>query len=155
MFEATRIIKNSYQWFQVLSPPSTSYHPLTSPSSPSYFSTNSSSTVSNTGESMSSGNYGPSQATFPRNQSYLRQQARIMSPNLTGIENLQSSSNENAEPSRVSFISQSGKHEMFSATNLFPKVTSNFFPSVRFNSSSSSAGLLSRNVGKDDMMWMM
>ena len=101
---------------------------------------------------MSSGNYGPNQATFPRNPSYLRSQTREMSPNLTGMEKHQSENNEATLPSRVSFISQSGKNEMFSATNIFPKVTSSFFHSVRFNSSSSSSGLLSRTVGKDDMM---
>ena len=108
--------------------------------------------MSNTGDSTSSGNFGPNQTTFPRHLSYSRQQSRVMSPNLTGLPQMQSEGNDAVQSSRVSFIGQSGKHEMFSATSIFPKVTSNFFPSVRFNSNSSSAGLLSRNVGKDDMM---
>ena len=108
--------------------------------------------MSNTGESTSSGNYGQNQSTYSRNQSYSRQQSRMISPNLTGVEKFQEDNNETVQSSRLSFISQSGKHEMFSTTNIFPKVSSSFFPSVRFNSSSSSAGLLSRNSGKDDMM---
>lgn len=108
--------------------------------------------MSNTGDSTSSGNYGPNQATFPRNLSYSRQQSRVMSPNLTGMQQMQSESNDTVQASRVSFIGQSGKHEMFSATSIFPKVTTNFFPSVRLTSNSSSAGLLGRNVGKNDMM---
>ena len=134
---------------QVLSPPSTSYHPSTSPSSPSYFSINSSSNISNGGDSISSGNYGQVQQTYHRNQSFSKQSATVMSPNLPPP--MPADNVRNPQGSRVSFIGQGRKPEPFSTNSSFMKVSSSFFPSVRFNSPTSS-GFLPRNLRKDEMM---
>ena len=108
--------------------------------------------MSNTGESTSSGNYGQNQSTYPRNQPYARQQQTIGTPpNMTGIRQIPSESTRHLQSSRVSFIGQGGKPELFSTNSLFPKSSGNFLPSVRFTTSSSS-GLFHRNMGKDEMM---
>ena len=139
---------------QVLTPPSTSYLPSTSPSSPSYLSANSSSNMSNACDSTSSGTYGQNQQTYPRTQPFSRQQSTLMSPSLAGMRQMPADTGTRNifQSSRVSFIGQVGKPDLFSSTsNTFQKASASFLPSVRFNNSSTS-GLLRRNLNKDEMM---
>ena len=108
--------------------------------------------MSNTGESTSSGNYGPNQSTYPRNLHYSRlQQSTGTPPNGTGLRQVPPDGTQHLHSSRVSFIGQGGKSEIFSTNNLFPKVSGSFLPSVRFTTSPSS-GLFHRNMDKDEMM---
>ena len=108
--------------------------------------------MSNGGDSISSGNYGQAQQTYHRNQSFSKQSATVMSPNLP--QPMPADNVRNSQASRVSFIGQGRKPEPFSTNSSFMKVSSSFFPSVRFNNPSSS-GFLPRNLRKDEMMWLM
>ena len=75
-----------------------------------------------------------------------------MSPNLP--QPMPADNVRNSQGSRVSFIGQGRKPEPFSTNSSFMKVSSSFFPSVRFNSPTSS-GFLPRNLRKDEMMWFI
>ena len=105
--------------------------------------------MSNGGDSISSGNYGQAQQTYHRNQSFSKQSATVMSSNLP--QPMPADNMRNSQASRVSFIGQGRKPEPFSTNSSFMKVSSSFFPSVRFNNPSSS-GFLPRNLRKDEMM---
>ena len=136
------VLNNVVFLFQVLSPPSTSYQTITSPSSTSYFSTNSSSNISTTGDTNSSGAYGPSHAPYARNHPLRQviQQPPAMSSSHLPQRRLLPETTRHLQSSRVSFIGQGGggeKIDTFSTcTSSFGKSPQAVLPAVHFNNSS-------------------
>ena len=126
---------------------------MTSPSTTSYFSTNSSSNRSTLGGTSSPGIYGQNHSTYPRNQPFTRQQPTIMSPKLPMRRQLPSESSKHLQSSRVSFIGQGGKTDAFSTCSSILKNPTSILPSVHFSNSSVS-GIMQMEREKDEMMWL-